>query len=248
MAEASKAPPEIIRPNLWLRVGSPTARCPWMLLSFEFLQGWRLHNLFRQTVTVLSFCQNFEEFFLMFKQNFLHFSLCLQPLVLSLATTEQSGSVFFTPLTHVDTQILRFSRLNDPRSRLSQVWAQAAQYSLTQKCPNKATPVPASSFPWKPYRSLTLPGAPGFVSPSIPNPKSITCTEPTCMCQSPTTLGPMKWEQKSFSSIPECLMWYHAHIGSTYTECRMTQGRLAQPLCEDDMHIHETLHCFLLRG
>jgi len=56
--------------------------------GFEYLQRRRLHNpslgnLFQGSVTL-----RVKKFFLMFSWNFLHFSLCPLPLVLSLGTTE----------------------------------------------------------------------------------------------------------------------------------------------------------------
>jgi len=56
-------------------------------VSFEYLQGRRIHNLSGQPVPATL---RVKKFFLMFRQNFLFFSLCPLPLVLSLGTTEKS--------------------------------------------------------------------------------------------------------------------------------------------------------------
>jgi len=58
-------------------------------VGFEYLQRRRIHNLpgslFQCSVTLRG-----KKFFLMFRRNFLCFSLCPLPLVLSLGTTEKS--------------------------------------------------------------------------------------------------------------------------------------------------------------
>jgi len=57
--------------------------------GLEYLQRRRLHNLSGQPVPVLVTLRG-KKFFLMFRRNFLCFSLCPLSLVLSLGTTEKS--------------------------------------------------------------------------------------------------------------------------------------------------------------
>jgi len=61
----------------------------------EYLQRRRIHNPSGQPVPVLVTLRG-KKFFLMFRRNFLCFSLCLLPLVLSLGTTEKSGPILLT--------------------------------------------------------------------------------------------------------------------------------------------------------
>jgi len=58
-------------------------------VGFEYLQRRRIHNPFGQPVAMLCHPQR-KKFFLMFRWNFLCFSLCPLPLVLPLGTTEKS--------------------------------------------------------------------------------------------------------------------------------------------------------------
>jgi len=64
-------------------------------VGLEFLQRRRLHNVPGQSVPGLHHPQS--EFFLMFRWNFLCFSLCPLPLVLSLDTTEEKMLVYLNP-------------------------------------------------------------------------------------------------------------------------------------------------------
>lgn len=82
---------------------------------------WRLHDLSRQTVPVLSHTRSTKGGFLAFKWNFLCFRWCALPIVLSLGRTK-SLTVFFTPLhqefIHINKIFLKLLLL-----RLSQ-WLQ----------------------------------------------------------------------------------------------------------------------------
>lgn len=55
---------------------------------------WRLHNISQQPGPVFDHLHT-KTYFLMFKQNLLYFCLCLVHLVMSLDTTEKTGSAFF---------------------------------------------------------------------------------------------------------------------------------------------------------
>uniref|UniRef100_A0A8B9QH24 Glycoprotein endo-alpha-1,2-mannosidase n=2 Tax=Apteryx owenii TaxID=8824 RepID=A0A8B9QH24_APTOW len=91
-------------------------------LGFKYLQGCGLHSLSRKPVSMFSYpCS--KEVFLMFKWNFLCFSLCPLPLILSLGTTEKSlaPSSLDPPIRYLYLLIrislsLLFSRLNRPSS------------------------------------------------------------------------------------------------------------------------------------
>lgn len=73
-------------------------------LSFEYLQGQRVLNPSQQIVPVFDYHYSKKAFFsLMFKQNFLYFTLCPLPLVHSLCITEKSlvQSSFCTPIQYL---------------------------------------------------------------------------------------------------------------------------------------------------
>ena len=65
-------------------------------VGFEYLQRTRIHNLSGKPVPGVHHLR-VRMFFLIFSWNFLCFSLCPSPVVLSLGTTEDSGPILLTP-------------------------------------------------------------------------------------------------------------------------------------------------------
>lgn len=87
---------------------------------FEYIQGWTLTNLSGQHLQLFDYSQS--KSFLTFKHDLLHFSLCPLNFIMSLDTTENSGSVLFAASFQVLIDIVEiplsflFSRLNTQSS------------------------------------------------------------------------------------------------------------------------------------
>lgn len=101
----------------------------------SFLQGWWLHNLPAQPVPVLGNPHG-RNFFLMFRGNCLHFSLCWLSLIQTLDTIGNSS--IFSSLSHqVFTSLTRF-----PQAICSLGWGVSACQIFLMK----GAPIPRSSM------------------------------------------------------------------------------------------------------
>jgi len=107
-------------------------------LGFEYLQGWGLHNISQQPFPVSEHLHS-----LIFKWDFLYFSLCPLPLVFSLGTSEKSLALpLLPPIGYLYTLIrsplrLFLTMLSNPSSlSLSSYGRCSSPFSgLTPVCP-----------------------------------------------------------------------------------------------------------------
>lgn len=107
---------------------------------FEYLQGWRFHNLSGRSVSVFSYLPSKKAILLQFEWNFLYFSLCLLPLVLSLGTSENtlSPSSFLLSQLVIHRGDSELPLLQAEQSQLSQVFlsCQILHFLTHLQCPS----------------------------------------------------------------------------------------------------------------